>query len=334
LTSLSSNGTTIPGTHSWTLSGKALVAAATYVVRITVTDGLKPSSIDLTITVGQENAYIDYTGDTIAQVGTSLALRATVWDSAAAGYTGTNPETGTNATIGDITKMWIEFDIYPAASCGSVTPTILRAQVLDSGTLRDGIGTATASYKSSSEASFCVIPVLVASSTGGTNQYYVSTLGGEAAGLDFYVNTGQFATGGGWISDPTGSKGNFGFNARYANNNSPKGQLVYVYRGMYNGVPADFIIKSNALNGLKFSTGNYPITATLQGKANIQINQASNGAQLYGDGNATFSITATDSGQTTTGDALSLTVYDKNAVPYKTIVTSALKGGNLVVHTK
>jgi hypothetical protein len=60
-----------------------------------------------TETVTQENAFILYSGDTIAQVGTPLNLRATVWDSAAAGYPGVNPETGANATIGDITKMWI-----------------------------------------------------------------------------------------------------------------------------------------------------------------------------------------------------------------------------------
>jgi len=72
-------------------------------------------------------------------------------------------------------------------------------------------------------------------------------------GVDFYVNSGQFATGGGWVNDPSGSHGNFGFNARYNSTGSPKGQMVYVYRTLYNGVLADFIIKSNALNALQFS---------------------------------------------------------------------------------
>lgn len=45
-------------------------------------------------------------------------------------------------------------------------------------------------------------------------------------------------------------------------------------------------------------------------------------------------MTATDSGKTTTGDTLSLTVYDKNGVPYKTIGVTPLQGGNLVVHNK
>jgi len=49
------------------------------------------SSGSTTQAVTQENAFILYSGDTIAQVGTTLNLRATVWDSAAAGYPGVNP---------------------------------------------------------------------------------------------------------------------------------------------------------------------------------------------------------------------------------------------------
>src|SRR5439155_223132 len=105
-----------------------------------------------TLTVMKEDAYLEYTGDTIGLTGTSgLTLRATVWDSAASG----SGMTG-DATIGDITKMYIQFDIYTATSCGTGTPTTKVAPVSDTGTLGDGIGTATAQYSSSSEASYCV----------------------------------------------------------------------------------------------------------------------------------------------------------------------------------
>jgi hypothetical protein len=190
--------------------------------------------------VTQENAFILYSGDTIAQVGTSLNLRATLWDSAAAGYPGVNPESGPTATIGDITKMWIAFDVYLAGSCGSGTPSNLYAQVNLTGT--PGIGTATTALSSLSEVSYCVVSRLVAGSRGGTNLFYTAP-NAQAAGLDFYVNSGQFATGGGWVNDPTGIHGNFGFNARYNSTGSPKGQMVYVYRALYNGVLADFCKK-------------------------------------------------------------------------------------------
>src|SRR5207248_2224600 len=106
-----------------------------------------------------------------------------------------------------------------------------------------GIGTATTTFTASSESSYRVVTKIVAGSSGGVNQYYTAPQG-EAAGVTFYNNTGQFATGGGWITDPSGSKGNFGFNARYNKNGQPQGQMVYVYRGTYNSTPADFVIKS------------------------------------------------------------------------------------------
>jgi hypothetical protein len=283
--------------------------------------------------VTQENAFILYSGDTIAQVGTPLNLRATVWDSAAAGYPGVNPESGPTATLGDITKIWIAFDIYSAGTCGSGTPSTMYAQVALTGT--PGIGTATTALSSSSEVSYCVVSRFVPGSTGGTNLFYAAP-NAQAAGLDFYVNSGQFATGGGWVSDPTGSRGNFGFNARYNSSGLPKGQLVYVYRALYNGVLADFIIKSNALTALHFTGTTYPISSTLQGKASVQVNRASDGLSLFSAGNYTFSTTVTDSGQN--GDAgkqFSLTVYANNGVPYHTVPSATpLQGGNVVVHLR
>jgi hypothetical protein len=174
---------------------------------------------------------------------------------------------------------------------------------------------------------------LVAGNTGGTNLFYAAP-NAQAAGLDFYVNRGQFATGGGWVNDPSGSHGNFGFNARYNSTGSPKGQMVYVYRALYNGVLADFIIKSNALTALQFTGTTYPISSTLQGKMNVQVNRASDGLALFSAGNYTFSATVTDSGQNgNVGKQFSLIVYDSNGVPYHNVpAATPLQGGNVVVH--
>ena len=196
-----------------------------------------------------------------------------------------------------------------------------------------GVGTAIATLSSTSEVSDCVVARLVASGAGGTNQFYTAP-NAETVGVDFYVNSGQFATGGGWVNDPTGSHGNFGLNARYNSTGSPKGQMVYVYRALYNGVPADLIIKSNALTALQFTGTNYPISSTLQGKANVQVNRASDGVVLFSAGNYTFSSTVTDSGQNgATGKQFSLTVYDPSGVPYHSVAAGTpLQGGNIVVH--
>jgi MBG domain (YGX type) len=299
------------------------------------------------LTVTQEDAQILYTGDTIGLTGTNATLRATVWDSAAAGYTSINPETS-GGTIGDISKMYVVFDIYTATSCGTGTPTTTTAaQVSDGTAVNDGIGTATATYSSNSEASFCVVARLVGQTGGASVNQWFKADPAEASVLTFYNNTGQFVTGGGWILDPNGSHGNFGFNARFNKNGSPQGQMVYVYRGLYNGVLVDFRIKSNSLTSLGFSCWNgtsyatcptgsatYPSKGILQGKSTIQINRVSDGYVLYSDGNATFNATVTDSGQSSGigSDDVQLTVYDKNAVLYKSIPKSPLEGGNVVIH--
>ena len=169
----------------------------------------------------------------------------------------------------------------------------------------------------------------------GINKFYTAP-NAESAGIDFYVNSGKFATGGGWINDPNGGKGNFGRNARYNKNGKPQGQMVYVYRAMYQGVMADFIIKSNSLSALEFVGATYPISSTLQGKCTIQIMDASTGASLYGDGGATFKAVVLDTNKSSGigYDLFALTVWDKNGVVYKTVIPTLLSGGNVVIHLK
>jgi hypothetical protein len=76
--------------------------------------------------------------------------------------------------------------------------------------------------------------------------------------------------------------------------------------------------------------------ATLQGKSTIQINRASDGMQLWSEGNATFISTVTDSGQSSGIDAddYSLTVTRSSGAQYKFVPPTKLKGGNIVIHLK
>jgi hypothetical protein len=308
-------------------------------------------------TINNEDAALDYSGDSIGLTGGNVTLRATVWDSAAAGY----PGGGNDTTIGDITKMWIKFTIYPETSCDtSTTIAPVYAQVADTGTLGDGIGTATATWAAgNSEATYCVKAQLVrGNGDSNTNAWYVAQPT-VPTGLTIYTNTGQFVTGGGFVNDALSSngKGNFGFNARFTRSGNPQGQFVYVYRSTYNGIPADFVLKSNSLTSLAFQCWNgtaygncpqgnntYPALSTLQGKNTIQINRASDGTNLYSDGSATFSATVIDSGANSgiDSDRFTLKVWDKNGVLFRQIGdlggsppywnTVFLKGGNVVIH--
>jgi hypothetical protein len=118
--------------------------------------------------------------------------------------------------------------------------------------------------------------------------------------------------------------------------------MVYVYRGTMNGVAVTYVIKSNSLTALSFTptivngVETYPIKATLQGKSTIQINRASDGVQLLGEGNATFISSVTDSGASSGigSDDYALTVTRSNGEQWKFVGVTKLGGGNVVVHMK
>jgi len=317
-------------TCTWTLTGTAWAPAGVYTARILVTDNwLATRPIDVTITVTPEDALLAYTGESIKEVGKELALRATVWDSAALGYGGSNPEVAPDGTIGDISKMWIGFALSDCDS-GALKET-LYAQVADTGEAGDGIGTASSSYMSMTEEFICVTVSLVAGPESGANEWYVAE--DTDAVLTIYEPSGQFVTAGGWVVDPSGSKGNFGMNGKYLKNGRVQGNLVYIFRGDYNGEPAEFKVKSNAMNALAFGGAEFPVTTSLQGKATLKITRISDGVELFSEGNATFLATVMDSGTNgDAGDTFALVVYDKRGVEFKNVPETLLQGGNVVAH--
>ena len=324
------------GTYSVTCSGGTLAPAyaSDYQIKYGST----------TMNVTQENAQVEVTGSQAAvplpTTGPATdTLTATVWDSAAAnGYTGANAESGSTATIGDVTRMNIEFDIYQAGSCLSGTPAYTPVvPVTATGT--PGVGTATYTFSQSMPGAFCVVPRIVGATAGSVNEFYTAP-DGQVAGISFYLPNGQFVTGGGWVPDSGSSNGhgNFGFEAHYNTNGSPKGQFVYVWRGTYNGQAVDFIIKSNALASLSISQlGPTTYQATLQGKCSYTIVSQATGQQLYGEGNDTFIATVVDgdnglSQQTASSDSLELATFESGNVQLHPIATTPLSRGDVVIH--
>lgn len=328
-------GVTAPaGRYTITCSGAALAPA--YATDYTATYNTA------TLTVTQEDAAVDLTSSqaAVALPSTGSAtdqLTATVSDSAANGYTGANAESGATATIGDVTKMDVEFDIYQAGSCLSGTPAYSPVVSVNA-TSTAGVGTASYSFTQSTPGAFCVVPRVVGSTAGSVNGFYTAP-DGPVNGLAFYVPNGAFVTGGGWVPDSGSSNGhgNFGFEAHY-NNNGPKGQFVYVWRGTYNGQAADFIIKSNAITSLSIAQlGPNSYQATLQGKCSYSIVSQATGKQLYGEGNDTFIATVTDgdnglSQQTASLDNFALSTFESGNVQLHPIATTPLSRGDVVVH--
>jgi hypothetical protein len=291
-----------------------------------------------TLTVTQENAAIRYTGGTWAHLpsSTSIPLTATVWDSAARGYGGSNPESGSTATIGDVTTMDVEFDIYPATSCLSGTPAHSPVVPVSS-TSTPGVGTAHYTFSQSTDGSFCVVARVVGATGGSTNQYYTAQ-DTQVVGIAFYTNGRQFAIGTGSIHDAGSSTGagRFTFTARYWSTGAPAGALVYSWYGTYHGVAADFSIKSTALTALSYSKSSASsYTAMLQGTCSYTVVSAVGGSQLYSEGNDACRATATDGDaglrQNPAADSFALTIYQSGNSPLHPIAPTPLASGNIVM---
>ena len=163
------------------------------------TQSHSPSTDADTFSVLREDATLQYSGDTIGLVGAPLTLAATFTDSAASGYAGANAESGAGATIGDISKARVVFEVFSAASCMSGTPlATIPAAVVDTGVAGDGTGSAQASWSTATEGSFCIVVSLVATTGSGHNAYYTAPPA-MAGALAVFADTVGKVTGGGCI---------------------------------------------------------------------------------------------------------------------------------------
>jgi hypothetical protein len=171
----------------------------------------------------------------------------------------------------------------------------------------------------------------------GSNAYFSAPNADPAVVSVYQPTTGIWATGGGWVSDPstTVSSGNrhanFGFNVRYTSTGAPKGQSVFTFRGA-DGY--DYVVKSNSWQGGGLAVS---ITGTgFSGKASVTVIDPNTGLPVttLGGGNYSFRVDATQN--STTPSTYAISVYTSTGVLWHqagtTSVQLPLGGGNIMVH--
>ena len=265
------------------------------------------SSVVQSFTILKEDAKVDYTGDTVVPTtARTINLRATVFDSP-------------DGSWGDLTKMQVTFSIY----VGQLGPSNLyptKPTVPVSPTETPGVGVATVAIDNLPENGYLIIVKI------DDNNYYCGPTS-DATALTVYEPTGEFVTGGGWIWDPTGSKGNFGFNARYTKSGRPKGHSLYVYReGRWN-----YIVKSNAWIGLAIEEGH----AYFEAKCVVQKYNPETEELVWAEGNYKFRVDAWDNDSDGGVDIYQIRVLDKDGVLFHEAgfdPFGELQGGNIVIH--
>jgi hypothetical protein len=242
-----------------------------------------------------------------------------------------------DGSAGSLANATVEFDLVKSSNLSNVPDYRFYAAANAS-----GIASATGSlpvdtYTVSAKIAPPGAPGLPSGAPVG---YYMSPVSDPAVLTVYQPITGVWATGGGWVVDPstqnkpvsistTNNHGNFGFNVRYRKGTtSPEGQSVYTFRGS-DGY--DYIVKSNSWvgGGAAFS----PTTASFSGKATVIIIDPVTGRQVGGGGNYTYRVDVVDG----TPDSYAISVYTPAGSLYHQVGTTAaqipLGGGSIVLHT-
>jgi len=143
-------------------------------------------------------------------------------------------------------------------------------------------------------------------------------------------------TGGGWVPDSQSinGKGNFGFTVNWQKNGIPKGNFLYLFRGLYG---YNYRVKSNSWQGggLWFTGTN---KAYFSGKCNVQKIDRATGQVVSLGGNWFFTVDIWDGDllNPRTFDSFAITVLDSDGVVWCQVGTPMspiqLGGGNVTIH--
>ncbi|MFL5914456.1 MAG: S8 family serine peptidase [Gaiellaceae bacterium] len=293
--------------------------AGTYTIGCDVS-GLSATNYSFTVTPGtltvtNENAFIEYSGDSFVNTASATTNTATINATAVireAGAAGAPAVSPTDTSLGNkLSTTQLKFSVY---TFSGTTPLYTCQKPVAAGSTAgtgNTVATPCAFSLSAGDPYMIKIELLV-------NGYYVAAE--EAAAVTVSLPGTGFTTGGGWINEPNlGTRSNFGFNAKRQKNGSVQGNSLYIYRKTVaaNTVPLstggylpagdyNWQIKSNSWSGGGMSlnagcnTSTNPFTnctGTFSGKANIQAMSRTTGAAYSLGGNYNYRVDVTDNGE-------------------------------------
>ncbi len=245
-----------------------------------------------------------------------------------------------DSTPGVMGNMWVRFQIRDPFTNQQIGDT-RWAQVSTAGCATGyGKASVTVPAKVPDGIYFIVADLVKANSSNSANEYYWALPGWGSYSLCSPA-TGKMLTGGGWFT-MTGTqsgltfnadRANVGISAKYNKSGSLQGSAIIVCHGIYMGQDVNVIVKSNALSALTVVGTAAPYTATLTGKASMQIATSIGAVQLYGKGSLTMTLKAVDTNSTSSPDSYTLIVKDGTATVLN-IPVQLLKGGNFTIHAK
>ena len=306
----------------WTLSGKANVAAGTYVIRVSVNDGTLSVSSDVTLVVNKEKTETVYTGDVFMFTAGPTVTTANVRLSAQL-----TQQADSNA--GDITKAKVSFLLFKSSNLGATPDLTVSGVPVDAAGaalkfVNLGVDTWTVKVKIDSD-----------------NGYWKASPVGMGT-VTVEQPTNELRTsGGGWVADAQSmnGKGNFGFNV--ANQKKGvRGGSVYLFRGL-DGFT--YLVKNTSWQsgGIGFgSEGAILSKAAFSGKCVVQKIDSDTGEVVDSFGNYSFTVDVRDGDlfNPRQADKYAITILGSNGLVWRQVGSRtnppAIGGGNITVKAK
>lgn len=327
-----------------------------------VFDGLSPAysvsnPANRSLTIIQENALIDYTGDVMKATATAttlsaiITLKANIIDISAP----QNPaDPGYDPYAGDIRNarvMFVDRDNGNAPLHLNWLPVTALINPLDS---KAGTVSVPLSITLGGTEDYRFITVGIIVNYGG---YYIRDNAADNVVVTVYKPSGDFITGGGYIvptfsvgtkkSDP-GKKTNFGFNVKFGKKGiNLKGNMNIIFRRTESdNIVHVYQVKANAMQSLGVNASN-PGRQTAEYVSKTNLTDITNPlAPVLLGGNKYLYVKMTDNGEPGTKDSISFVlvegtadptilsniIYSTNWAGYKT-EQMKLGGGNLIVHS-
>lgn len=279
-----------------------------------------PSSTSHDFDINKEKVGTEYTGDTFIytagpSISTASVVLAATLTQEADGYPG------------NIQLARVRFELFKAGNL-TTTPDMTVTNIpVDSG----GKAFTTASLPVD------VWTVYVKIDTG--NGYWTASPVGMGVITVDYGSTTKRVAGGGWIADSQSAngKGNFGFTVNYQKTGTPKGNSVYLFRGI-DGF--NYLVKSNSWQGGGLSFFQDPSKASFSGKCVVQKIDPATGQIVQSWGNYRFIVDIVDGDvlNPRAADRYAITILDSSSAVWRQIGTRsspiALGGGNVAIHSK
>ncbi len=305
-----------------------------------ITGNISPNPATTNLTITREDARVNYTGSYIASssgnTGPQVLLRATVQD-----ITAVTGDPAYDQYGGDIRKARVRFLKGTNPISGWLTPQLVNGRDLKTGVV---------SYNWTADNGSRNDVINDINIEVGGSGYYVRNNPSDMSLLTLYVPSGNYVTGGGYLTNPNNTGGtyagdrglrtNFGIIAKFNNGGANlRGNIDFIISRTVGGVLHTYQVRSTSMTSVAVNVRYRGTnTAVLEARANL-TDITDPALPVLEKSNLRLQARISDRGQTGNNDLLALSLWEGNTLLFSSRWTGTstteqqISGGNLIINS-